>query len=270
MRKVAMLRELMKQRLNVGVEEIFQHFDRTILDYEEELRRTKEEKEREGKLLDAVLKSHGGLRRADVEHLLENPEEVPSEQQQQQEEEGCSPRCGFIKKEEEDSVWSIQVGETASNTAPLNGVLLKKEQDEGQSSQLCHPSVEKLNEGEADEEHCEEPNIAYIDDTVSSETHNEPFVCSQVGFANMRRERHPTEARFSCPKCGKTFFAQRRLTRHLFIHMGARPYVCPVCGRAFVHSKQLKRHKGTVHNLFISNQKFYEINLNWRDPRGRT
>ncbi|XP_077463358.1 uncharacterized protein LOC144078831 [Stigmatopora argus] len=55
--KVTMLRELMKQRLNLAVEEIYQLFERTIMEYEEELNRSKEEKERQGQILDAVLKS---------------------------------------------------------------------------------------------------------------------------------------------------------------------------------------------------------------------
>ncbi|XP_077573012.1 uncharacterized protein LOC144196571 [Stigmatopora nigra] len=55
--KITMLRELMKQRLNLAVEEIFELFERTIMEYEEELNRTKEKNEQQGQLLDAVLKS---------------------------------------------------------------------------------------------------------------------------------------------------------------------------------------------------------------------
>lgn len=54
--KVEMLRALLNQRLSAAVEEILVVFERTIAEYEEELSRTKEENERQRKLLDAALK----------------------------------------------------------------------------------------------------------------------------------------------------------------------------------------------------------------------
>lgn len=56
--KVEILRELVKQRLNVAVEEIFGLFERAVAEYEEELCRTKEENERQRELLGNVFKPH--------------------------------------------------------------------------------------------------------------------------------------------------------------------------------------------------------------------
>nr|XP_033493236.1 uncharacterized protein LOC117263726 isoform X2 [Epinephelus lanceolatus] len=55
MSKAQILRASVKQRLTAAAEEIFGLFERTIAEYEEELSRSKEENERQRKLLDAVF-----------------------------------------------------------------------------------------------------------------------------------------------------------------------------------------------------------------------
>ena len=67
-----MLRVLVNQRLTAAAEEIFVLFERTIAEYEEELCRSKEEKERQRKLLDAVFNPQLQLHRAGLfpSHLL--------------------------------------------------------------------------------------------------------------------------------------------------------------------------------------------------------
>ena len=64
MSKVQMLRSLVKQRLTAAAEEIFGLVERTIAEYEEELCRSKEENERQRKLLDAVFNPQLRLHRA--------------------------------------------------------------------------------------------------------------------------------------------------------------------------------------------------------------
>ncbi|KAM6904044.1 uncharacterized protein PEZ65_018781 isoform 2-T3 [Lycodopsis pacificus] len=82
MSKVQMLRCLVNQRLTAAAEEIFGVFERTIAEYEEELCRSKEQNERQRKLLDAVFIPQLRLHRADVQQLLVVKEEVPPEQQE--------------------------------------------------------------------------------------------------------------------------------------------------------------------------------------------
>ncbi|XP_049458573.1 uncharacterized protein LOC125904901 [Epinephelus fuscoguttatus] len=110
--KVQMLRALVKQRLTAAAEEIFGLFERTIAEYEEQLCRSKEENERQRKLLDAVYNPQLRLHRAEVQQqLLVVKEEVPPEQQEwsssvDQED----PEPPHIKEEEEE-LWSSQEGE---------------------------------------------------------------------------------------------------------------------------------------------------------------
>ena len=64
MSKVQMLRASVTQRLTAAAEEIFVLFERSIAEYEEELSRSKEENERQRKLLDAVFNPQLQLHRA--------------------------------------------------------------------------------------------------------------------------------------------------------------------------------------------------------------
>ncbi|XP_068589653.1 uncharacterized protein [Cebidichthys violaceus] len=103
MSKVQMLRCLVNQRLTAAAEEIFGVFERTIAEYEEELCRSKEENERQRKLLDADFNPQLRLHRADVQQLLVVKEEVPPEQQEwssslDQED----PEPPHIKEDQED------------------------------------------------------------------------------------------------------------------------------------------------------------------------
>ncbi len=75
MSKVQLLRALVNQRLTAAAEEIIGLFERTIAEYEEELCRSKEENERQRKLLDAVFSPRVRLHRAEAcfpKHGLQN------------------------------------------------------------------------------------------------------------------------------------------------------------------------------------------------------
>ncbi|XP_049424914.1 uncharacterized protein LOC125884150 isoform X1 [Epinephelus fuscoguttatus] len=162
MSKVQMLRALVKQRLTAAAEEIFGLVERTIAEYEEELCRSKEENERQRKLLDAVFNPQLRLHRADVQQLSVVKEEVPPEQQEwsssvDQED----PEPPHIKEEQEE-LWITQEGEqlqgleeddiTKFTSTP---VPVKSEDDEEkpQSSQLHQRHTEQM-ETEAEGEDC--------------------------------------------------------------------------------------------------------------------
>ena len=64
MAKVQVLRALVEQRLSSAVEEIFVLIERTVAEYEEELCRSEQEKQRQRKQLDALLNPRVLLQRA--------------------------------------------------------------------------------------------------------------------------------------------------------------------------------------------------------------
>ncbi|XP_061540768.1 trichohyalin-like isoform X4 [Phycodurus eques] len=168
--KVRNLRTLVKQRLNVAVEEIFELFERTIAEYEEELgRREEADERRQRQQLDAVLKP---ANEADVQRaLVECQEEVPSEQQEE-------PADPSHLKEEEEDVWSSQDGEQLQgleevgyvNSLPWTGVRVKSEDDDGQSSQLPHSQsgvTQRVLAG-CQEEQEPQPGLVKEENTLSS------------------------------------------------------------------------------------------------------
>ncbi|XP_061748337.1 uncharacterized protein LOC133546576 isoform X2 [Nerophis ophidion] len=122
--------------------------ERTIAKYEEELCRTKEEKERQHQLLDAVFKKHQVvLHRTDVQkppHIKEEGEDPQPPHIKEEEEDPQPPHI----KEEEEEVWISQEGECPVGQEeadvskfPLTVVSVKTEEHEDkppESSQLHH------------------------------------------------------------------------------------------------------------------------------------
>ncbi|XP_074468517.1 uncharacterized protein LOC141753817 [Sebastes fasciatus] len=185
--KVQMLRALVKQRLTAAAEEICGLFERTIAEYEEELSRSKEENERQQKLLDAVFNPQLQLHRAefpaDVQQLLVSQEEVPPEQQEWSsrlvQEDPEPPHI----KEEHEVLWTRQEGEQlqwleeADIKFPFTSVSVKSEEEEPQSSQLHERQTEQM-ETEADGEDCGGPEPARNSDP---DTHLQPDTDDKTG-----------------------------------------------------------------------------------------
>nr|CAD7603450.1 unnamed protein product [Timema genevievae] len=49
-----------------------------------------------------------------------------------------------------------------------------------------------------------------------------------------------------CDRCG-IFVFNSRLSQHMLVHTGQKPYSCPICGRGFTQSNSLREHR-VVHN----------------------
>ncbi|XP_039664073.1 splicing factor 3A subunit 1-like [Perca fluviatilis] len=195
MSKVQMLRDFVNQRLTAAAEEIFELFDRTIAEYEEELGRSKEENERQQKLLDAVCNPEVRLHRADAQQLLVVKKEVKQEdtkpprislsssdaqqllvvKKEVKQEDTKPPRI----KEEQEELWISQEGEQlqglqeADIKFPFTSVPVKSEEDDeekAQSSQLHESQTDENREterGEDDEEDCGGPEPARDSDPES-------------------------------------------------------------------------------------------------------
>ncbi|XP_051928989.1 zinc finger protein 271-like [Hippocampus zosterae] len=242
--KVKMLRTLVKQRLNVAVEEIIELFERTIAEYEEQLRRSKDGNEI--RRWDDVSKPRVLLLKADVQQA-ERQEEVPS----QKREDPAKP--AHIKEEEED-VWSSQAAEklpgpkeTDFTEFTWTGIHVKSENDEGQSSQLHHNPGE-----EASSQHVAikgagehrtplwdmDDVMSHSSDTDHSDDDKEPLKTKKKS----KGPHHSDGKHFDCSECGKTFTNKSVLKNHMVTHTGEKPFICTVCDKRFSLKHHMKRH----------------------------
>ncbi|XP_040184141.1 zinc finger protein 408 [Rana temporaria] len=52
----------------------------------------------------------------------------------------------------------------------------------------------------------------------------------------------PSERKFHCPDCNKSFSQIGHLRRHSFIHSGHKPFLCTECGKAYCSEESFKAH----------------------------
>ncbi|XP_054461506.1 zinc finger protein ZFP2-like [Anoplopoma fimbria] len=272
--ELQILRSLVNQRLTAPAEEIFGLFERTIAEYEEELSRSKEENERQRKLLDAVFKPQLRLHRADVQQLLVVKEEVTPEQQEWSSSLGQEdPEPPHIKEEHEE-LWTSQEGEQLPGLEEADTKFsftpLKREEDEeeARSSQLHQRQTEQM-ETEADGEDCGGPEP---DRNSDPDRHQEPDPDEKTGDSSesetddsedWKETREPQSGsnslkndevpvsdsrcgtggkQFRCSDCEKTFGTRGALKKHMIIHTGERPYSCSVCNKTFPRNGTLNLH----------------------------
>ncbi|XP_068589630.1 zinc finger protein 184-like [Cebidichthys violaceus] len=278
MSKVQMLRCLVNQRLTAAAEEIFGVFERTIAEYEEELCRSKEENERQRKLLDGDFNPQLRLHRADVQQLLVVKEEVPSEQQDwssslDQEdpepphikEDQEDPEPPHIKEDQEE-LWTSQEGEQlqgleeADIKFSFTPVKIVDDEEKPQSSQLHQRQTEQI-ETEADGEDCGGPEPdrnpdplnktgdAFEPETDDSEDWEETREPQSGLIYQSNDEVSVSDSRcsagekpFGCSECDKRFNFKRGLKRHMRTHIGAKPFSCTVCKNSFTRRGSLQRH----------------------------
>ncbi|XP_041664281.1 oocyte zinc finger protein XlCOF6-like [Cheilinus undulatus] len=266
MSKVETLKVFVNQRLSAAADEIFELFERTIAEYEEQLRRSKEENRHKQTRLDAV--SNPQRHRADIQQLTVHQEEVLPEQQEWRpslDQEGTEPP--HIKEEEEE-LWSSQGGLEGGYSIkfPFAPVSVKSEDDEEkpQISQLHEIQTEEIETG-SDGEDCEgaeharnseqesdlQPETEYkIEDSSEAETDvsddwseadkHQSGLDSSEDFDNTSSDIEKKSN--SCSVCGKTFEHKHKLIKHMTIHRGEKPFSCSQCGKKFGHKGHFTRH----------------------------
>ncbi|XP_061617106.1 zinc finger and SCAN domain-containing protein 31-like [Phyllopteryx taeniolatus] len=211
--KVQILRALVNQRLNAAVEEIFVAFETTMAEYEEELCRSKQEIERQRRLLDAVCKPRVELRRhkADVPPEQQQHESVPSD----------------IKEEE-------KVGEQLEQLAEFPGRSATS-QDDGEERARPHRR-QREETGESSDHH----TVTQAHKCHFGQPQNSDMTSAYA--ADGTKAKPQNHENFICSDCGKTFSRPAGLKRHIRSHAGDKPFSCSFCRRSFKHRSTLERH----------------------------
>ncbi|XP_036949839.1 zinc finger protein 501-like isoform X1 [Acanthopagrus latus] len=277
MSKVQTLRVVVKQRLTAAAEEIFELFERTIAEYEEELCRHR-------KLLDAVTEPQVQLHRTDVQQLLESEEEDPPEQQEWSSslDQQDPPELPHIKEEQEE-LWTRQEGEQlpgleeADIKFTFTPVPVKSNDDdeeEPQSSQLHQrQTVFEFRDAkpwttEADGD-CGEPEptrnfnpdthlqpVTHDEKSHSSELETDdsnvweetrepqtsfnPLQNNEVPGSDVESYTRKTSINFS--ELAPSFEHKGRQQKHTDVQSGVKPFNCSVCGKVYHCKSSLNSH----------------------------
>ncbi|XP_033208256.1 zinc finger protein 341-like isoform X2 [Belonocnema kinseyi] len=96
-------------------------------------------------------------------------------------------------------------------------------------------------------------NLESLNHHMDTTTHDYP--CQHCGksfyverFLRRHLKTHASAARFACEDCGKAFKTEQYLTNHKVIHSDATPYKCTFCLAKFKRKDRLRRHM-LIHDL---------------------
>ncbi|XP_053171031.1 zinc finger and SCAN domain-containing protein 12-like [Scomber japonicus] len=275
------LKEFAEQRLAAAVDEIFEYFEKTVTEYDEEL-------DCYCRLLDIILQPQIILRRADVRLLTDSAEVPPEQQEMSSSLDQESPRI----KEEHEEVWRSQEEEHLQGLekADVTLICVKSEDDEEkpefsqlhQSQIVEHREVEapasfptKHMKAEVNEEDsgisepaCDVQAVSTDSslDIYEAETEDrndlnrlnagklhKPFSClfCEKRFVSkldlvIHARGHTRGKPFRCSNCAKCFSYRTALKRHMMLHTGEKPFTGRVCDRRLIRKSQIKTQKSVI------------------------
>uniref|UniRef100_A0A3Q3WJR2 C2H2-type domain-containing protein n=1 Tax=Mola mola TaxID=94237 RepID=A0A3Q3WJR2_MOLML len=256
MTKLELLNVFLNDRLTAAAEEIFRAVKDTVLEYQSEILRSKEENERLKRLLNVTVQRlllQPGERRqlgnwcvgCIVEQLPQIKEEpklqnIQMEEEARDSEEGNCSRLNLLR--------GPHPVQTVCSTQCVSPPLLisqemKAERAQEESSQQQPAS--SLPSSITVSSNCRVFQSALCASTVKS--HRLHTVEQQVkgSFAcqlEVHRRWHTKEKPYSCTVCRKSFTTVSMLKRHHRIHTGEKPFRCHVCGKCFNQSAHLNTH----------------------------
>ncbi|XP_061573578.1 zinc finger protein OZF-like isoform X2 [Cololabis saira] len=245
MSKVNHLREFIGQRLTAAAAEILSVFEKTILEYEEEL-------DRQRRLLDLAWKPEIRLHR--VENVCKVEEDgVFSDQHLDNLERSCSPdqeepgHPQTTELEEDSSGQEMKHEDVEVDVSLINVADVKVENGEPGPNcvqLLLHTSPEAQNKDEEGTESlCSDSSKTADPEPMRRHSdHEESAVRSDSNCKSKMTRTHMGKKVFSCSTCRKEFSKSCNFMDHVKIHTGERPYLCNTCGKTFTYLSYLKRH----------------------------
>ncbi|XP_020353081.1 zinc finger protein 45-like [Oncorhynchus mykiss] len=260
MSKIELLRLFLNERLTAAADEIFGTIEKTIIEYQEEVSRTKEENSR----LRGMLR----LQKTDPQPLTVSDEDLPPEQQHCEQQwspslEPDGPEATQIKKEQEELRTSrreeqLQWLESGTKDFTFSPSCLKSNYDPIQnpthSSHLHQVQSEESRENPTHSSHLDQiqsetnsenpSQSSYLHQIESEEDGENP--AAQSSYLYQIQSQENREKPWQCRVCDKCFSNIHHLKAHVRSHTGERPYKCPICRKCFMTTSALNRHQ-TIH-----------------------
>ncbi|XP_060947148.1 zinc finger protein 239-like [Limanda limanda] len=260
MSSVQYLREFISERLTAAAEEIFTVFEKTIVQYEEEV-------DRQRRLLESVLKPEIKLHRIELpqQHVFKE-EEVLTEQQlcpqernssldqeeqeppqiKEEQEEMCTSQEGeqLVLKQETETCMLTPHGEESDHREP-----------DGEHQLLSHNSPVAESQDQNRRKHVDSGSTGNEELNPQKSFHENRSPSSNVDSSpksEINSITHTGEKSLKCDTCGKTCVYKSKLKIHLRTHTGEKPFQCKICQKLFVTSGDLK-----VHMRFHTGEKPY-------------
>ncbi|XP_076732829.1 uncharacterized protein LOC101482696 isoform X2 [Maylandia zebra] len=220
MPSVQYLREFINERLTAAAEQIFLEFEKTIVQYEEEI-------DRQRRLLDITWKPQIKLHRTGVpqQQVCEEEEEVLPEQQLWNQERSSSveqeePEAPQIKEEQEE-LCSSQQGEQLGLKEETDTFMVTAAAEESGYSEL-EPMWEQLlshSSAGAESQHQEGSGSADSGSTRNRNiSHSNNADRPPVSYSQCNNKTG--EKSIKCDVCGKSFKYTSRMKRHYSMHTG--------------------------------------------------
>ncbi|CAN9512896.1 unnamed protein product [Ophioblennius macclurei] len=226
MSSVQGFRNFISERLTAAAEEIFRLFEKTVVQYEEEILRQR-------RLLDAAQKTPNNTRNISAETAEEDEEDVTGCEQERSS--SVEQEDSQIKEEKEE----LCISPRAEQRVPRKEgdcFMLTFTYDEHSGDETATPDGSAVQKMLAAAQPRPDDSAA----TDSPTQRGDPF--AELEVAAVDRSGHKS---IKCPICGKGFRFKSRLFRHLRIHTDLKEYSCNICDKRFSQKSALNVHRRT-------------------------